>query len=643
MMSEGLGKRPEAVGLLALQTFAHGLVCIFTIVPAAGLFLSFYGAARLPYVYIVVGLIGLITTPIVSRALHRKSVASVAMPIVAGFAVLHLGCWMGIRWLGYHWPAFVLQLLLPMTLQLGFLFVSTQAGQLLTVREMKAWFSRIACGFALAMLIGGLIAPQLVQLFQATEHLLPLTAAAACGWCAVLHLTNRRFRATLAPIPQPLVVKPQSGSPLPPATKRLVTLIFLYQLGASLGTQLGEFFLFDRAGVRYHTSNQLGRFAADFNVGLNLFQLIFLFVAAGALVARFGMRIGLLAKPIVLVLGFGAASVLAPIMGPASSVLLLIAVVSRNFDITFTNSITRTATNTAYQALPVDMRATIQARLEGVAVPGAIGLTGILLLLLQRLNSSVAVSLVISAATSFVWLVCAVALDRQYRRQLHQNLETRLLSSLSHDADPLVFGSVGASTVSQADDVDLLLELIHHESREVRSDAYRRLHGSLDRNDERRPTLVNLGLGQVIHEATAICSALLVLTDSPQHQSLRLALLDEAVLCRDASLRVLALTLGTPTTVKARMWLRSDQREAATAIETLEVNAPLNRRKGLVGVLELPRDPQLAARQLRSIGNGSNVPTTETDLLLDLRDDPHRVWNSRWLRICAAEAIDSRV
>ena len=74
---------------------------------------------------------------------------------------------------------------------------------------------------------------------------------------------------------------------------------------------------------------------------------------------------------------------------PASFGLFALAGVLRIADITTTDGTTRTSINAAYQVIDVEERLAVQAVVEGIGVPVAIGATGVLLLVLESLGLGV--------------------------------------------------------------------------------------------------------------------------------------------------------------------------------------------------------------------------------------------------------------
>ena len=120
---------------------------------------------------------------------------------------------------------------------------------------------------------------------------------------------------------------------------------------------------------------------------LNLVDILFLALLAGPLMRRFGLRLGLVLNPAVVAGVLAVMAVVAAGPGTASFGLFVLAGLLRIADIATTDGTTRTSINAAYQVVPVEERLAVQAVVEGIGVPVAIGATGVLLLALTRSTS----------------------------------------------------------------------------------------------------------------------------------------------------------------------------------------------------------------------------------------------------------------
>ena len=452
------------VSLLAAQGVALGLLSGFVIIPAAGIFLARYGSKGLPWVYLMVAVAGGVTSPAMSYAVRRWSLASVAVPVLAFETAIVALVWLGLELAHADWLSFVLQVIFPLLLQVGFVLIGGQAGRLLTVREMKERFPRIVAGFVVGFFLAGLLAPGLLAVVGATERLLAGTCLCAMILLGLVLYTRRLYPAELSgveasPGPSAHVA---SARPRTAPARRFVIALLGYQVLSMLGTQLVDFLVFDRAAARFKTSEDLARFTSVFTVVLNVSDLLFLAVVAGFLLRRFGMRLGLVANPavvtVLVILGVVSGSAL----GVGSIAMFVTMCGARTSDIALTDGATRTAINTAYQALPTAQRLGAQATVEGIGGPIAIGLTGIVLLVVQRGfdGGPIAVA-VIAAVAGLVWMLSGSAVYRLYQTNLRDSLRSRALRPTDLSIDDEATGAV-VHRLLQGDptEVSVALDLI---------------------------------------------------------------------------------------------------------------------------------------------------------------------------------------
>ena len=79
-----------------------------------------------------------------------------------------------------------------------------------------------------------------------------------------------------------------------------MALILAYQVLSALGSQLADFLVYDRAGAQFPDPADLARFLAGYTAVMNIASIAFLFLVAGPLLRRFGLRLGIAANPVVL-------------------------------------------------------------------------------------------------------------------------------------------------------------------------------------------------------------------------------------------------------------------------------------------------------------------------------------------------------
>lgn len=427
--------------LLAAQTTLLGLFLGFLVVPASSVFLGEFGADQLPWIYIAVAVGAIVGTPALARGVRRRALADIGVPLWSTIGAVVAASWVGLEWFDARWVSAPLFMLFPMGILIGFFFVGGQAGRVFDLREMKEHFPRIVLGFPVGFLVSGAVGDALIGLLGGVTRLLPFAAVSSVALAALIGVASRRFPAELGTPPQPIGAGAAGTGAAPVPVRRLlanryVALLLGYQMLSQLGTQLVDFLMFERSAARFDTEDALGRFIARYTVGLNLLDLVFLLLVAGVLITRFGMRIGLTANPFVvtaLMVGAVASAVATGIDGTAAFVFVLGA---RAFDIAFTDGATRTALNTAYQAVPPGERLAAQATIEGFGVPIALGLTGVILLVLQQgLGVGAWGVAMLTVAVCAVWTTAGILVFGSYRRALRDGLAGRVLSPVTLDLD----------------------------------------------------------------------------------------------------------------------------------------------------------------------------------------------------------------
>ena len=140
---------------------------------------------------------------------------------------------------------------------------------------------------------------------------------------------------------------------------------------------------------------------------------------------RFGLRLGLVLNPAVVAGALAVMAVVAAGAGAASFGLLALAGLVRIADIAATDGTTRTSINAAYQVVPAEDRLSVQAVVEGIGVPLAIGATGVLLLVLDALDLGVGAVIVFGLLLSATWTAVAVAVYRSYANALADEMRRR--------------------------------------------------------------------------------------------------------------------------------------------------------------------------------------------------------------------------
>ena len=418
--------------LLGGQAVALGLLTAFLVVPASALFLSTYGAGLLPWAYIVVAIAGVFVSALVGRLSRTMSLGRLGAVLVTAYIVVVVLCWLAITVWDLLAATFVLIVLFPLTIPVGFVIVGSQAVRLWDVRELKAQFPKAVAGFPAGFAVGGLTAGLLTGLFSDVAHLLLVGVLCALGMLGLILYTARQFPAELLTRPEPAA--PVTAQPEDSGEKRsrwsslrdtLVVGVLGYQVLSGAVTQLLDYMVWERAAAAFPEPEPLARFQGFYGAVLNISSILFVFLVASWLLRRYGVRIGLAANPALIVIACVALVAIGYGPGIVGYAFLAGACIAQIADIMTTDGLTRTSVAATYQALPPDRRLRTQAIAEGAGTPISIGLAGVLLLVIQALDLSVLAVAWLVLVMSVVWVVLATTTYRAYASRLADVLRHR--------------------------------------------------------------------------------------------------------------------------------------------------------------------------------------------------------------------------
>jgi hypothetical protein len=455
------------IRLLSTQTFLLGILAGFLVIPANGLFLHTYGSKNLPWTYIAIAGFGVACTFSQIAALRRWRIATVASIFFLGLGTAVFCSWLELQTIGKPWVSAPLIVLFPVSFQVGFVLIGGQAGKVFNLGEMKASFGKVVAGFPLGFIVAGLVASVAIPALHGSKHLLLFCAAACFGLAAVFLKTAQAFpllqksppmrTANITQTHTPQFAGPSSTSVTstvsgPPKghpvrailSSRFVRRLLGYQTAVFAQSQLVEFLIFERAAQRYDNVNELASFVSRFQAVMNTATLLFVLSVAGLLFRRFGMQYGTRIAPAIVTTLLICALIMSHRSGYGSLAVFTLIGTTRIASIVFTNGATRASLNTALQALPNNDRLSAQAFIEGVGVPIATGLVGIVLLVSAntfRLTTSGFILL--AAAVGLLTLFASRLTLISYAQSLRTGLTQRLLhpTKLNLD-DPHTLGVV---------------------------------------------------------------------------------------------------------------------------------------------------------------------------------------------------------
>ncbi|MBK8418792.1 Npt1/Npt2 family nucleotide transporter [Candidatus Villigracilis saccharophilus] len=415
------------VGLLVLLYFILALGFVFVQSMAFGVFLSEYGVKGLPYSYIAIAIFASLVAMFYIRLGGRVSFSKLLFINLIFLACTSLLIWFALKSPLYHITAFILPLWFQIVLNLGNLAVWPLAGSLFDFRQGKRLFPLLGAGNWLANIIGGLFIPALVKTVGATNLML----LAGFSFGAALFILRILTHTYLQPKTDAPKAAQRTARPAKPQTgifkDRYVLLIFAYTVLWWVAFFFVDNIFYDRAFAQYPDANQLTAFIGRLLSIIGIVALISSTVLTSRVIARFGLRVGLLAMPLLVILSLGMLA-LSGSLGASLFMVFAVGAFAKLSNVAFGFSTSQSANAIVYQSLPDTMRGRVQTIAEGIVQPIAVGLAGISLLALTAgLKFSYIGLAYVFVGLGVAWLIVIFLLSGNYVRALTRVITKRRL------------------------------------------------------------------------------------------------------------------------------------------------------------------------------------------------------------------------
>lgn len=476
--------------LLMAHSFFVGIVIVTFFAASSALFLTEFGSETLPYVYIASAIISTLTGSVYSRFEKwlsiRKLLTGTLLFLLLSVTVFRLSLW----FTDAYWPAFGLMAWFTVLNALLSVEFWGLTGRLLDVRQAKRLFGLVASGEMVASVIGGLLTSLFLRHF-ATEDLLIASAIGLVFCMAVLLKIIRRYGDRL---PHPVTDVEERRSKFRDLLKRKYILrIFLLYLLVVIVYHFIDFRFLDSARMRYQNQDELARFFGLFFGLVQGVTLLLLTFVTGHIISKYGVRIGMRIRPVLLTVCTIALIISTLGVGPVG-MLFWMALITKVVDLVFFRATSAPAFLVLYQPIDTKHRFSTQVAVESMVGPIAGGLAGGVLLLLHAFGPAGITYLPFAVLVLlFAWMAASARAYREYRRTLAEALRGRSLEgeSLSLDEGSLVDilkarlegphpgEIIYALDLLEKQDSEpietMLIDLLDHPSPEVREDVLSRV------------------------------------------------------------------------------------------------------------------------------------------------------------------------
>ncbi|MBN1525712.1 MAG: cyclic nucleotide-binding domain-containing protein [Spirochaetales bacterium] len=488
-----LSQDQKALALIVAQSFFMGLAFVLFYANSSSLFLTTFGANFLPYIYLSVGVLVPVASWGFSRLQRHWSLDRTAPLILIIFLLMFLVSWTGLFFPNSEWLSFLLMIGYALGNLFSAIVRGALAGQLFDARALKRNYPVILGGHVFSIIIGGALIPVFIDIFKDPAHLL-LVSGLSMGLGLVMNLLLVRIRKEDLGRNEAEILPQKRVSITHLFFNKYIILILVYQVFSAVGSQLVDFLFNSQAEHMFDTAEALARFFGNFMAVVTAVGLIVVLFVAGRLLVRFGMSVGLAANPVMVFLMLVAASIVALVTGTVSIHFFWLALGAMALDFICTTSFTDTSMQSSYQPVSRSDRARVQTLIEGIGIPAAFGLTGVLLIILQFIPWVTQVHIVIFTTVVFgIWVGVSILLFRSYSQRLSQSMRRRTLQSGDLlVADKLSYNLVGTfiqsnNPVEISMGLDLLesseyelyykqlVRLCDHPHPQVRIDVYHRI------------------------------------------------------------------------------------------------------------------------------------------------------------------------
>jgi len=495
-----LGIQPgeeRSASLMLAHSFAMGVGTTFFETAASALFLAHFGAPLLPYVYIAAAVLntltGLLYTGVQHRVPFRTLMVATLLLLLCATGAFRVGLLVG----SAGALVFLLLVFYRIVSALTDLEYWAVATRLYDVRQAKRLFGVIGSGEVVARIAGSFSVPLLVgRIGVANLLLISAAGLAACLLLVVTVLRPQPGNAARAPL--------RMGAPRPaggvaamlslvqgPYLRLLLAITFF----AILSKYLVDYAFLAQMKGRYGGERELASFFGLFSGATQLLSLATRLLVSGPLLARHGIRVGLLVLPLAHAFCTGLLVLAAARGGAGAAAVFWLVMMNQAIYKTLKHPIDNPSFKVMYQPLRPEQRLAAQIVVETIITPLTTGLAGGMMLLFTVVMSPDPVLFSCAMLAVFAgWFFVAVRGGHAYSHALSEALRSRIVDEeLDLDDERTIavvkesLRSTRAAEVVFALDLlekarrpelgSILLGLLDHPSPDVRSSVLSRLEG----------------------------------------------------------------------------------------------------------------------------------------------------------------------
>lgn len=424
------------------HSFFNGITIGFMGAAVSALFLTRYTPADLPLAYITATAMTFLTGMIYHPLSHRLPLKRLLTVNLSYSFMLILVFTLAYIWIKEPFPALFLTASFDLIWVMHSLEFWGLAGKILDVRQAKRLYGLLGTGEVLAIIISGFIIPFVVPIIH-TEGLLFIALGGVGASFVMMRYIAHRYAVFLN---RPDMVMMTDNAPAlqqdtSVSYRQYILLIFALVSLAVSTLYMIETAFYEQAAFLYPNEEALASFLGVFFSVAGILQLVSRMVITGQLLNRYGVMMGLLIFPILLVV-CGVMVLIGIAIGEALIVawaVIFMKWVDRGLRYTLNQS----TILILYQPLPTHQRVPVQTRVEShVEALAGFGVGTLLLILTNQFNFGTYQLVILMLAICAVWIAIILLIRRPYVMTLVQTLTFERVkdptNNTTHEFKPII-------------------------------------------------------------------------------------------------------------------------------------------------------------------------------------------------------------
>lgn len=409
----------KAVFFLLIYSFFIGAALAFYVTSTTSLFLDSFDRDFLPISFIAAGIIVWITGKFMNMLFNKINMSK---SIPAGLVFLLLSVLILLVLYKIHFWLVVVFLLYAWIRVFAYMHAVifwSLAGRLFMLRQAKRVFSVITGGEVFASILAFFSVPVLLKLLNTADLLIISGVFLTFGFLFMLFIVNN-FKDKL--LSKKSEEKIDKKNELKLFSTKYFKLIFWIAFVPIFAQFFVDFIFQAQAKVEFPDREELTAFIGIFFGVSAIIEFSLKTFISGRLLSKYGVKLGLLAFPVVLGISFLLASVFGFVFGTVGLFFSFVAM-GRLFTRAARTSFNDPSTQILYQPIPANQRVLLQNKIESGPKAYASIVAGIILFLFSQIpNMSLVIFSVMLFAVTAFWTKLSVDVFKEYKAKIQEYL-----------------------------------------------------------------------------------------------------------------------------------------------------------------------------------------------------------------------------